>query len=1208
MDIDFLKPVFPLKKKYGLMLKQLKKMKKLLLLILTIVFLNACEISKKDGFVQIPPSQSHLDFENTITESDTFNILTNEFIYNGAGVAIGDLNGDGWDDLFFAGNQVDNRLYLNQQELKFKDITEQAGIEKPNKNYWSSGVNLVDLNLDGKLDIYICNTLHADSLLRKNWLFVNQGNNEDGIPSFIEMAEAYGIADDSHSSHAQFFDYDNDGDLDLFIGTNQIIEEVPNDFQEKKNDGTSPTRDNLFQNNWNEALGHPVYTDVSLEAGILQDGYSHSTLINDFNNDGWLDIYVANDFQSDDLVFINQQDGTFKDAASSTLKHFSLSAMGSDLADVNNDGELDFYVTEMQPYYNKRKKLFQGPSNYQRQKLTERYGYHYQYPRNTLQLNRGVAPNSELPVFSDVGLYAKVQETDWSWAPLFADYDNDGFQDLFITNGFPKDVTDHDFSDFRNIASRLVDIQTLLSAIPAVKVPNFVFRNKGDLEFENVTKDWNLGVPSFSNGAAYGDLDKDGDLDLVVSNIDDPTFLLENNIPQEENHYLRIKLNGSEQNPLAYGTAVSVFAEGHQQKLMLLSGRGYLSTSEQMLHFGLGNSSEIDSVHIIWPGGKVQKMGSISTDQVLEISYNPNQTQETRANSNDEKALFDEVAKDYQLDFLHQEFDYVDFNIQRTIPHKFSQYGPAMAVADVNNDGLEDLLLGGSFKLNQHWFIQQADGQFTKKEVNYKTDTKEGKDEDAGLLLFDADGDGFKDLYMAKGGSQYLPKDTLYKDMFLLNDGMGNFTYVKNALPDLPVNSSAVKGADYDQDGDIDLFIGSRVLPLYYPKADYSYILRNDSEPGAPKFTDVTKDVIPELGEKSMISDAIWTDFNNDFWPDLILMCEWSAIRIFENQQGKLVEVTDASGLADYKGWWTSIAAADFDNDGDMDYVAGNFGENLFFQCSGEEPLRIYAKDLDNNGSIDPLISCYWPDSLGNRHEYFYHPLQDVIKQFVGIRKTISTFGQYGEATVADIFTEEDKKDALILETNWMKTSWLENVGDGKFEVHALPTPAQFAPVYGILPYDFNQDSYLDILIVGNDHGMEVQQGRADAFIGLALQNDGKGNFSPLTVKESQFFVPGDGKSLALINLSNQAPIALAGQNLGALKAFKLTEAGIQSIIPISDQTVKTKIELTDGSYRFQEFYFGNTFYSQSGRFVLVKEGEKVTQFNHSGEEISLTQ
>ena len=481
--------------------------------------------------------------------------------------------------------------------------------EKTNPAQWSSGLNILDINLDGKLDIYVCNTLNPDPENRKNQLFVNQGNDADGVPSFLEMGEAYGVADTSHSSHAQFFDYDNDGDLDLFVGVNVIEDRYPNQFVDIKLDGTGLNRDNLFQNNWSEELGHPVFTDVSLEAGLLQDGYSHSTLIHDFNEDGWQDIYVANDYQSDDLIFINNQDGTFTDQAGKIFKHFSMSAMGSDVADINNDGAADFFTTEMQPYYNKRKKLFQGESSYQMQILTERYGYNYQYTRNTLQLNQGKDPETQLPVFAEMGMYAKVQETDWSWAALFADYDNDGWQDLYVANGFPRDVTDKDFADFRAFAKNLVSPKELVQRIPEVKSPNFLFHNKGDLSFESVAKEWGLDVPSFTNGAAYADLDNDGDLDLVTNNIGDPAFVFENTINKGElvaveKNYLRVRLKGAATNPDAFGAAVTLMHQGAKQKVYLVSARGYLSKSENIAHFGLGNRQTIDTVLVSWPDGK----------------------------------------------------------------------------------------------------------------------------------------------------------------------------------------------------------------------------------------------------------------------------------------------------------------------------------------------------------------------------------------------------------------------------------------------------------------------------------------------------------------------------------------------------------------------------------------------------------------------------
>ena len=1136
--------------------------------------------------------------------------MTTEFIYNGAGVAIGDLNNDGLQDLFFAGNQVDNKLYLNQGNLKFKDVSELAKISKPDPYFWSSGVNILDINLDGQQDIYICNTLRSDPRFRENFLYINQGNSSEGVPTFVEMAAAYGLADTSHSSHAQFFDYDNDGDLDLFVGVNLIEEKYPNAFIKLTNDGTAPNRDNLFQNNWNDSLSHPVFEDVSIKARLLQDGYSHSTLIFDINEDGWQDIYVANDYESNDLIFINNQDGTFTDQADKIFKHFSLSSMGSDVADINNDGRLDLFTSEMQPYYNKRKKLFQGPSNYRREILTKQYGYTFQYMRNTLQLNKGANPETGIPTFAEIGLMAGVQETDWSWATLFADYDNDGWQDLYVVNGFPKDVTDRDFSDFRANASSLVDQKTILAAIPEVKSPNFLFKNLGQLQFENVTESWGLSYPTFSNGAAYGDLDNDGDLDLVVNNINDPVYLFENQSVQQflDSKYLRINLKGSKQNPDAFGTAVEIFrtdsTQQVRQKSNLLSGRGYLSKSENTLHFGLGDSDFVDSIKIYWPGGLQQTIGRTPSNQTIDIAFAKNNTAPLKINQAPQSHYFTEVSKNYGLDFQHREIDFADYNFQRTLPHKFSQYGPALSVGDINGDQLDDLLVSASRSFNESWFIQKADGSFEQKEATYKTNEK-AHEEDAGTLLFDADGDEDLDLYIARGSAQYRIGDELYQDVLLLNDGNGNFTMAENALPVLTANGSAVKAADYDRDGDLDLFVGSRVLPRSYPKADRSYLLRNDSQNGNVKFVDVTRENNPTLEFPGLISDALWTDFNGDNWPDLVLAGEWMPIKFFENQQGQLVDVTSSSGIDNHKGWWTSLAAADLDNDGDMDYVAGNFGENTYFQCSADQPIKIYGKDLDNNGSIDPLISCYWSDSLGTKREYIYHPLQDVIKQFTGIRKKYNSFAEFGETTVSEMFDEEEMKDAIILTTNWMKNAWIENLGNGQFQMHQLPLEAQVAPVYGILPTDVNADNYLDLLLVGNDFGIEVQQGRGDALNGLVLLNKEGNEFEAMPFEETRFFVPGDGKSLVQIALADQSVIYLASQNNDVLKAFELQSD--RNIIRLSPNEVKAQITMQDGTTRLHEFYWGNTFQSQSSRILIQPDNFKEILFYDGKNQITRT-
>ena len=1169
-----------------------------ILLIFYIFLITACQPSDTE-FNLLSPQKTGISFVNEITESDSLNILVSEFVYNGGGVATGDLNNDGLEDLFFAGNQVDNVLYLNRGKLKFKDISEAAGIQKKDALQWSSGVNILDINLDGKLDIYVCNTLRSSSQLRKNLLYINQGNNEDGIPTFKEQAQAYGVDDPSHSSHAQFFDYDNDGDLDLFVGVNWIEDKYPSQFKEVTNDGSDPNRDNLFQNNWDKSLGHPVFKDVSLETGIVYDGYSHSTLIHDFNEDGWQDIYVANDYQSNDLIFINNQNGTFSNRAGEIFKHFSLSAMGSDVGDINNDGEADFFTTEMQPYYNKRKKLFQGGSNYQHLQFTEKYDYEYQYTRNTLQLNNGINPVTGLPIFSEVGMYAKVQETDWSWTVLFADYDNDGYKDIYITNGFPKDVTDHDFSDFRLKSERYASNDFLLKRIPEIKSPNFLFRNQGDLQFENVAQEWGLEIPSFTNGAAYADFDNDGDLDLVTNNIDDPAFVFENK--SKPKNYLRVKLTGPTKNPDAFGAAAEVFYANKRQKNFLLSGRGYLSKSENVLHFGLGDIEKIDSLLITWPAGEHSLLRNVDINQLVEVNYQD--AEKIKLTEKPVKPLFSSVAPQYNLLFKSKEVDFIDFNYQRTIPHKFSQYGPSMAVADINGDDLEDVFLGGSGAYPETWMIQQQNGQFLTQEVNYKQHP-EAFEEDMGSLLFDADLDGDNDLYIVRGSSQYTPGSDLYQDVLYLNDGKGNFSYAEDALPTLTANGSCIKGADFDQDGDIDLFIGSRVLPFAYPTADRSYVLRNDSKPGLPKFTDITETISPDLLKPGLISDAIWTDFNGDHWPDLILAAEWMPIKVFENQNGQsLKEITENTGLEENLGWWNSLAAADFDQDGDMDYVAGNFGENLYYRCTSTHPVRVYGKDFDNNGMIDPLIACYWKDSLGQVKEYFYHPRQDMINQLVGIRKSYNTYGEYGEATVSDMFPADQMEGATILSANWMKSAFIENLGNGKFKMTALPLEAQLAPIYGILTYDVNGDGLLDVLLSGNDHGMEVIQGRADALNGLVLINKGQFQFDPVEIAKSHFSILGDGVGLAQLSTANNETLILATQNEDSLKAFKPLSSTNASIIKLTDNEVQAKFYLSNGQYYSKEFYWGSGFMAQSGRLIIKSEDiKKVEILNAKGE------
>ncbi len=1182
-------------------------------------------------FKKLDGSVTGITFNNTIVENDTLNILTSEFIYNGGGVAVGDLNGDGLQDLYFTGNQVENKLYLNKGKMKFEDITEKSGAQK-RKGQWSAGVTILDINRDGKQDIYVCNTFVNNPVLRENLLFINQGNDTQGVPHFKEMAHEYGIADTTHSANCQFFDYDNDGDLDLFLSVNFMDTKYPNQFFKKPSDGSSPNRDRLYRNDWNEKLGHPVFTDVSLTSGIKLEGYSHSALVADFNDDGWLDIYVANDYVSNDLLYINNKNGTFTNRIAEMFKHQAASAMGSDIGDANNDGKLDVFTTEMLPYFNKRKKLFQGPNNYNVYINNASYGYEFQFFRNQLQINRGSDPKTGLNVFSDCSLIGDVQETDWSWTPLFADFDNDGFRDILVTNGFPRDVTDHDFGAYNQEYSNLISKIDLQNLIPQVKIPKFLFKNNGDLHFTDVSKAWGMTASAFTNGAIYADLDNDGDLDLVMNNIDDKAFVFENTLnnnseplalrrePQTDssklkaqtlklNNYLRLKIIGEKENPDAFGVKATVYFDNKVQAVQMLSNRGYMSASENFVHVGLGSATKVDSVVITGRNNKTWSFLNLGIGYwVLDISGTKNKleanvlypavnSQQSKLKSNTQYLIPNTQTG---LNLICRDSDFIDFNFQKTIPHKFSQYGPSVSVGDINGDGLEDMYVSGSAFYDGTWFIQSADGKFTKKSVTYKTDPKKSEEE-LGTLLFDADGDGDLDLYIVHGSAQYDRGSPFYQDVLMINDGKGNFKMSENALPKETECGQAVKAADYDGDGKLDLFIGGRIMPHTFPKSDKSFILHNDSKvKDAPHFTDVTAQVCPELSNIGMVTDAIWTDFDGDGKIDLIVTCEWSPILFFKNMGGTFKNISKETGIGDKLGWWTSIIAGDFDNDGDIDYVVGNFGENLYFKCNSGEPMTLYAKDFDGNGLYDPFISCFWRDSVGNRKEYFYPTRDDMIKQLVLIRRKFKTYAEYGNATVKEVFTEKEMEGAQILKTNWMSSSFIENLGNGKFKISKLPTQAQLAPIYGMMPYDIDHDGKLDILMVGNDYGMELLNGRADAFYGLVLKNKGNNEFQPVELNESGFYVPGDARALSRIVSAKGNDLIVATQNKDSLKvfsavSFQLSAIGnkhtkLKNVLHPTSTEIKCTILYKNGQKQTQEFYWGNAFLSQSSRSILLDD------------------
>ena len=1157
-------------------------MKPLQLSVLSFLFLLGCG-RETHLFERIDAEKSGITFNNRITINDSINILDNEFTYNGGGVAVGDLNGDGLQDAYFCGNQVDNKLYLNKGNLRFEDITEISGAQKK-KGQWSSGVTILDINGDGRQDIYVCNTMIEDSVLLRDNLYINQGNTAAGIPTFTEMGTEYGILDDTHNSISTFFDYDNDGDLDLFVAVNFIDMQYPNQFITRLPDGKSLTRDLLFRNDYDSAKGHPVFKDVSLESGIIWGGYSHSALIHDFNQDGYQDIFVANDYLSNDLLYINNKNGTFTNQVAAVFKHQSYSSMGSDVADINNDGYADLFTVEMLPQDNKRKKVNMNANNYNHYLFTEQYKYEYQFVRNAFQVYQGINPETQLPLYSDLAFLAGVEATDWSWSPLFADFDNDGYRDLLITNGFPKDIIDHDFGAFRkSISSSLVTRKELLDMIPEVKIPNYIYKNNGDLTFTDKSAEWGISLPSFTNGTAYADLDNDGDLDILTNNIDDPAFLFENTLYTNEKkelpaHYLRFTLQGPQQNAKGFGTKVTVWQKGNKQVAESQCVRGYLSTSEPFLHFGLGQSPAVDSVKVEWADGKIQLLTNTPADQTVNLKYSDALAPLPAQIVPPTTWLTPADPQTFGIDYVYEENDFIDFNLQKTLPHKFSQYGPAIAVGDVNGDQLDDVVLSSSSRFQGPVLLtQQAGGKFKKTILKLKNSDLL-KEEDLGLLLFDADLDGDNDLYVVRGSYQHDEGSPLYQDILCENDGKGNFNIVTGALPLMTASGQNIKAADIDNDGDLDLFVGGRVKPKAYPQSGESFLLRNDSGKEGLKFTDVSTQWMKGLKEIGLVSDALWTDFDNDNKIDLLLACEWSPL-IFLKNTGTGFQPIQSPALEAASGWWNSLAAADFDLDGDMDYVAGNFGLNQYFKCSSGEPLRIYSKDFDNNGSYDAFISCYFPDSSGKKYEYFYHSKDDMQKQLILIRKKFEHYADFGRATVKDVFTTEEMKDVSIQTANYMSTSWIENLGGGKFELHSLPLAAQTAPVYGMQCRDINGDALPDLMLIGNDYGMETSQGRADAFNGLVLLNNGKKQFTPTSFGQSGFFVPGDARALSFASINN-LPFLIATENRKPLRLFQLPNTKNVQVTVMPGETFAILTHADNRKERI-EFSNGSSFLSQ---------------------------
>jgi hypothetical protein len=1092
--------------------------KNYLFALLTPLLFSLCNNEKPVApgmFTRLIAKESGINFKNTITEAADDSTLLLEFAYMGGGVGIGDFNNDGLKDIYFTGNQVSSRLYINKGNNQFEDITEKAGVAT---SVWATGVSIADVNADGYDDIYVCAFGKNLSQRAKNLLFINQHN-----LTFKEEAAAYNLADTSYSTQAAFFDYDRDGDLDMYLLNYMLNGPNANTIYPRNLTGTSPANDKLFRNDNN------FFTDVTKEAGIKDDGYGLGVVISDLNVDGYPDIYVSDDFLSNDFMWINNKNGTFTNQVSKALRHQSYSGMGVDAADINNDGLPDIATVDMLPENNERKKISFSFINYERYQMERGMNYEPEFMRNMLQLNNGTRQGDPVPFFSEIGQLAGISETDWSWSVLMADFNNDGFKDMHITNGIGRDFINADFVQFTTTVAGMQDeaarkkiVKEKLASLEHVKLQNYFYLNNKDLRFKHASDSAGFHDASMSNGAAWVDLDNDGDLDMVVNNINEEAFIYLNNTNRKQ-HYLQVELKDEGKNPRCLGAKVTLKVNGEEQVQELNPVRGYLSTVDTKLTFGLGDNTEIGIVEVLFPDGAIIEFDNVKADTLLVIDRSGSDPLVTDTVSTGEY-FFANISN--QIPYLHKETEFNDFGVQRLLPQKYSQLGPFITTGDIDGDSLEDFFVGGGFNSSGKFFIQQQNGSFTSKNL---TDSIK-MEEDMDCLLFDADGDKDLDLVVTGGDVRYDENSSFYKPRLYTNDGKGKFSLQPNAFPfTVTTIAGCITAGDYDGDGDSDLFFGGRVAKQY-PLSPKSFILQNDKG----VFKDVTSTVCPSLQRGGMITAAVWTDIDNDRQPDLMVAGEWMPVRFFKNNKGSLQEISVETG----NGMWRSLAAADIDKDGDMDLIAGNLGLNCNYGVSAKYPMKLFAKDIDNNGSIDPVMFYYIKTNSGERKLYPSIGKDMLTGQVPVLKKKFVHHKEYIEKSVVDIFT--DKKDLIELTCNETSTCFFENLGNGKFAKHMLPVEAQFAPVNSILCNDFNNDGHTDLLLAGNEYQVEVMTGRYDASYGLLLMGDGKSAFKPMLPTESDFITSGDVKNMKLLTSPKLGKLVLVAVNGDSLQAFQV--------------------------------------------------------------------